>query len=61
MSQLEELKDDDLVSRNDLFQRVYLDSIIKEADKQYGVSDEIKEKWLEYADSGYNQSRRSTR
>ncbi len=49
----DELDDESLRSRNDLFQRIYLESVLVEADDVYGLDEDVRSQWLEYVDVTY--------
>lgn len=54
MPMSKEVQDSDLRSRNDLYQRKFLEAVVEEAADVYGVENELQNKWLEYVDSGYS-------
>lgn len=50
----DELEDPDKKARNDLYQRKYLEAVVKEASEEYDLSDDLRESWLEYVDTTYD-------
>jgi len=54
MPSADEINDPELKARNDLYQRKYIDSIVKEAVEEYGGNKNIRAKWLDYVDAGFS-------
>ncbi|MFB6174527.1 MAG: hypothetical protein ABEJ87_00950 [Candidatus Nanohalobium sp.] len=50
----QELEDPGLRPRNDLYQRKFLESLIREAEDVHGVEDELRGKWMDYVDVTYS-------
>lgn len=53
MPAADEVEDPELRSRNDLYQRMFLEAVVEEAIGQYDLGDDFRESWLEYVDAGF--------
>lgn len=47
----DEIKNPDLKSRNDLYQRIFLETVVEEAIQEYDLDTDMREEWLEYVDT----------
>lgn len=53
MPAADEIDDPELRERNDLYQRLYLEAVVEEADETFGISEKLKQQWLDYGDISY--------
>ncbi len=53
----DELDDSNLISRNDLYMKRYLQSLVEMALDEYGRNRGLEHMWLEYVDSGFEQAK----
>lgn len=54
MPSADEMEDPELRSRNDLYQRRFLEAVVEEAMNKYGKEDDMQDRWMNYVDLGFS-------